>query len=42
MQNCGKSYEASMSVNYNSGVVLTSKLLIFTTLDMYIMIAEAL
>ena len=30
----GQSYKASMSVNYDSTVVITSKLLIFMTLDL--------
>ena len=33
MISCGQSYKASTSVNYDSTVVITSKLLIFTTLD---------
>ena len=39
---CGQSYKASMGVNYDSTVVLTSKLVIFTTLDSLITIVEAL
>ena len=35
---CGQSYKASTSVNYNSRVVFTSKLLLFTTLEMQITI----
>ena len=31
---CGQSYKASKSVNYDSTVVITSKLILFTTLDM--------
>ena len=34
--------QASMIINYNFKVVLTSKLLIFTTLDSYITIVETL
>ena len=37
-----KSYIASMSINYDSRVILTSKLIISTTLDLSIMIIEAL
>ena len=33
-----QSYKASTSVNCNSRVVFTSKLLLFTTVEMYIMI----
>ena len=31
---CGQSYKASTSVNYDSTVVITSKLLIFKTLEL--------
>ena len=37
----GQSYKASTSVNYDSRVILTSKLLIFMTVDSYITIVEA-
>ena len=37
-----QSYKASMSVNYNSRVVFTSKLLIFITLEMSNIIVGAL
>ena len=38
----GQSYKASISVNYDSTVEITCKLLTFTTLDLKITIVEAL
>ena len=38
----GQSYNAFTSVNYDSRVALTSKLIIFKTLELYIKIVDAL
>ena len=38
----GQSYKASTTINYDSTVVITSKLLKFMTLDLKITIVEAL
>ena len=41
-KSCGQFYEASTIVNYGSRVVLTNKLLIFTTLETQILIVGPL